>query len=135
MSQFLGDILNELNYTEVRLMSARSPHEFYLNICGEDYHNSYHRLRIDMRLYDNKENDQKYNIPSLLLFEGLLCAVKYPKVCNEWHRSRLLTIDKQNKCRLFLVDIGSDHKLRISLIIVFLQVMSLKRVLRIYVYY
>ena len=101
-----GDYDNQLSYASVRLMSARSPHEFYLNLCGADFHDAYHRLRIEMRIYDNKGSAQKYMIPGLLWFEGYLCAVKYPKVCDEWHRGRIISIDKQNKCRLFLVDVG-----------------------------
>ena len=87
-------------------MTIKSPHEMYVQFCGQDDHDSYHRLRTDMRFYENKDKADKYRIPALLLFEGLLCAIPYPKYMSEWHRSRIISIDGQNKCKLFLIDIG-----------------------------
>ncbi|CAG2108443.1 unnamed protein product [Medioppia subpectinata] len=101
-----GNILNELCFCEMRLMYAISPHEMFVHICDDDHHLAYHRLRIDMRSYDNVDNEDKYRVPSLLLFDGLLCAVRYHKICHEWHRSIILSIDRDNNCRLLLVDIG-----------------------------
>lgn len=70
-----------------------------------------------MRLYDKKENQNKYYVPCLLLSEGLLCAVRYKKICNEWHRCQLMSIDRDNNCRLFLLDIGIRLSNRRSMII------------------
>ncbi|CAG2163367.1 unnamed protein product [Oppiella nova] len=101
-----GNIINELNFCAVRLMLIKDPHEMYVYICGDDHHYAYHRLRTEMRCYDNADNDHKYRIPSLLLFDGLLCATKYCKILDEWHRCVILSVDKSNNCRLLLVDIG-----------------------------
>jgi hypothetical protein len=87
-------------------MTAISPHEMYLQICGDNYHNSYMEMKTKMRFYDKRENADKYRIPCLLLFDGFLCAAKYPQMCNEWHRSRIISIDKQNNVTLELIDIG-----------------------------
>ncbi|CAG2109688.1 unnamed protein product [Medioppia subpectinata] len=100
-----GNILNELLFCKVRLMSVKSPHEMFVHICDDDHHYAYHRLRTEMRSYD-MDNEDKYRVPSLLLFEGLLCAVRYHRICDEWHRSIILSVNRDNKCRLLLVDIG-----------------------------
>lgn len=90
-------------------MSFVSPHDIYLNLCGEKYHDSYNQLRIKMRFYDLHENRDKFRIPNLLLDEDYLCAVQNPYKNNEWHRARIVSIDRnagKDDVTLLLVDTG-----------------------------